>query len=294
VADGLYDRATLLTRMGAWQCDLATERLTWTAGVFDLFGLPHDNEICRGDTVAMYAEDSREEMERLRADAIACHRGFSMDARIVRADGTIRWMRLTADVVVRQGQAVQLYGMKQDITEEYLRWEAIRRMAEQDALTGLASRGLFQTRFLNASSTAPGIVPLGALVLFDVDGFKQVNDRWGHVAGDACLAAVARRLTLGFPKALMIARIGGDEFAVLLPAGTAPHALKRLIEKQIAHLSGPIFWQGKLLKVTASAGVATPPSPMIYDAGAMFAAADKALYGAKQAGRDRVQTAPAC
>ncbi len=299
----LIERALALAGIGAWSCDLADSSLLWTAGVYDLFGLPADSRVDRRETVAMYAEESRETMERARAQAIADAgtsgdptRGrFSIDAEIVRTDGARRWMRLTGDVVVEGGRARRLYGLKQDITEEKLRWEAMRQLAEHDALTALASRAVFQSRFLDAPAggrflDAPtggsGIAPLGALILFDVDGFKQVNDRFGHAAGDLCLRVVAERLAAGFPDAPMIARIGGDEFAVLVGAETLGAALELRLAAALADLRMPIAWAGEILRVGASAGIAVAGDTYDYDAEAMFAVADAALYAAKTAGRN--------
>ena len=290
----LIERALALAGMGAWSCDLANSSLLWTAGIYDLFGLPEGTRVDRRETVAMYAEESRETMEQLRAQAIAdagtsgdAKRGrFSVDAEIVRTDGTRRWMRLTGDVVVEGGRARRLYGLKQDITDEKLRWEAMRQLAEHDALTGLASRAVFQSRFLDAPPGGSGLAPLGALILFDVDGFKQVNDRLGHAAGDACLRVVAERLAAGFPDAPMIARIGGDEFAVLVGAETLGAALELRLAAALADLRMPIVWAGEILRVGASAGIAAAGDAYAYDAEAMFAVADAALYAAKTAGRN--------
>lgn len=290
--DGAFDKAALIERAltlagaGAWTCDLTDSSLRWTGGIYDLFGLPADTPIDRRETVAMYAEESRAMMTRLRASAIAGGGRFSLDAEIVRADGTRRWMRLTGDVVIEDGRARRLYGLKQDITEEKLRWEAMRRLAEHDALTGLASRAVFQSRFLDAPVSNAGLAPLGALILFDVDGFKQVNDRFGHAAGDACLRVVAERLAVGFPDAPMIARIGGDEFAVLVGAETSGAALERRLAAALADLRMPIAWAGEILRVGASAGIAVADDTYAYDAEAMFTVADAALYAAKTAGRN--------
>jgi len=285
----LLDRASALAGIGAWQCDLRTDALTWTAGVFDLFGLSREAPLARQDTVAMYEEESGEAMQRLRSHAIARQGRFSLDAQIVRPDGERRWMRLTGATRSAQGRVTHLYGLKQDITAERERWEALRRLAEQDALTGLAGRHLFQSRFLDADAAAVSLAPLGALLLFDVDGFKQVNDTWGHAAGDACLRAVSERLRAGFPDALMIARIGGDEFAVLTTAAYPAASLERVAEQQLARLAQPIVWQGELLSVSASAGIAIADDPYAYDAEYLFTMADAALYSAKRTGRNRAR-----
>jgi PAS domain-containing protein len=102
----------------AWRCDLADDSLTWSPGVFELFGLPRGSRIDRREVVAMYCGESRDLLERLRTEAIARLRSFTFEARVRRADGALRWMRLTADVAVRGGRATHLYGTKQDITAE--------------------------------------------------------------------------------------------------------------------------------------------------------------------------------
>lgn len=102
----------------AWRCDLSDDSLTWSAGVFDLFGIPHGARIDRRETVAMYDEESRDLLGRLRSHAIATCGSFTFEARIQRLDGEWRWMRVTADVAASNGRARYLYGMKQDITAE--------------------------------------------------------------------------------------------------------------------------------------------------------------------------------
>jgi PAS domain S-box-containing protein len=104
-----------------WECDLATNALRWSPGVFDLFGIPRGTPVERGDIVAMYCDESHEELERLRSEAIAQCGSFTFEARIRRRDGALRWMRVTADVVVQDGRAVRLYGLKEDITHEMAR-----------------------------------------------------------------------------------------------------------------------------------------------------------------------------
>lgn len=287
-AASLMERAAALAGIGAWACDLTDDTLSWTPGTYDLFGLPHDRRLDRRDAVAMYAGESREALERLRAEAIAHRRPFTLDAQIIRADGALRWMRLTADLVCDGRRPVQLYGLKQDITEQKAHSDMMRRLAEQDPLTGLASRRLFQTHFLDRATPQ---TPLGALILFDVDGFKQINDRHGHAAGDACLQAIADRLCAGFSDALMVARIGGDEFAVLTPPSIEPELLDERVARTLARLAMPIYWRGNLLRVSASAGMAEVNNPLAFDAEALFAAADAALYAAKHAGRNRVRRA---
>lgn len=287
----LLARAAALAGFGAWECDLATSRLTWTAGVYDLFGFDPGRPVDRAETVALYHEECRVVMERVRADAIARGTSFRIDVRIQRTDGEQRWMRLAGDVIRDHGRAVRMYGMKQDITAERAQWDALRRLAEHDPLTGLHSRAVYQSRFLDAPRADPVLRPLGALVLIDVDGFKQVNDRHGHMAGDACLKAAGERLAACFTDALLIARVGGDEFAVLTGTNLSVMAVERRIGRFLHRLSEPVPWQDGLLHIGASAGMAMVDDPCCYDAQALYAAADTALYAAKAGGRNTFRKA---
>lgn len=110
-----------LALAASWRCDLSDDSLTWSAGVFDLFGIPPGTKIDRREIVEMYDGESREQLERLRAEAIASCGSFTFEARIHRRDGAMRWMRVTADVAAKDGRATHLYGLKQDITDEMSR-----------------------------------------------------------------------------------------------------------------------------------------------------------------------------
>lgn len=114
----MYERSSALARIGVWECDLATEALTWTDGVYDLFELPRGSPLERARIVALYDEESRREMERLRAAAISDGGSFALDIRIRTAKGNERWLRLTADIERENGVSVRIFGTKQDITDE--------------------------------------------------------------------------------------------------------------------------------------------------------------------------------
>ncbi len=277
----LYDHAASLVSMGAWSCDLASERLSWTDGVFDIFGLSTEQALDRRATVELYSEESRERLERKRVQAIETGAGFTLDANIVRPDGVERWIRITAATRTDNGRARTLYGMKQDITEDHVRWEALRAQAECDPLTGVANRSRFQ-RFLNQPMDEPASGRTGVLILFDMDDFKLVNDSWGHAAGDACLIAFARRLREAFRQAHLVSRIGGDEFAVLLPLSGSRRDMEGAIHALIGDLLTPVPWKGGLLPLSVSVGLAFASRERPLDPQELFIAADEALYNDKK------------
>jgi PAS domain-containing protein len=104
--------ALSLHHAGCWECDLANDSLTWSGGVYDIFGLPRDADISRDECVGYYREECRAKMERLRANAIRHRRGFTVDVEIRPVTGQSRWMRLIAAPVCVEGRPVRLHGLK--------------------------------------------------------------------------------------------------------------------------------------------------------------------------------------
>jgi PAS domain-containing protein len=117
---GMDGDALAAQGIGLWDCELADSQLSWTTGVYDLFGLPRGAALSRPETVALYEEFSRARMERLRAYAIRHRRGFTLDAELRPASGGPRWMRLIAAPVCEGARVVRLHGIKQDVTPLYL------------------------------------------------------------------------------------------------------------------------------------------------------------------------------
>lgn len=105
----------------AWQCELGSDALRWSPGVYALFGLPVGAALRREDIVAMYCSESQRRLEALRSAAIAELGSFTFEARIIRPDGRLRWIRVTADIECRGGNPACLYGLKEDITAEVAR-----------------------------------------------------------------------------------------------------------------------------------------------------------------------------
>jgi PAS domain S-box-containing protein len=110
----------LMPIQARWQCDLSDDSLSWSDGVYDLFGLERGAPVTREAVVAMYSAESREELRRLREVAIAERGSFTFEAKIRRPDGQLRWMRVTADVAVEDGVPRYLYGTKIDVTDEII------------------------------------------------------------------------------------------------------------------------------------------------------------------------------
>ena len=114
----MYDRVSTLGKIGIWECDLLTEELTWTSAVYALFDLPDGSVVNRAETLDRYEPNSRREMMRKRAQAIATCSSFTVDVAIRTRSNNSRWIRITGDVEQENGRAVRIFGTKQDITKE--------------------------------------------------------------------------------------------------------------------------------------------------------------------------------
>jgi diguanylate cyclase (GGDEF)-like protein len=279
----IFERASATARLGMWGCDLSTERLEWSHGTYDLFDIARDSPLVRQQTLACYPPESLKTLEAIRSRAIAERNNFSLDAEIVTAKGVRRWIRITAVVECAGNRPIRLFGLKQDITEEKLKSERMRYLAERDELTGLANRRRFNAQ-LSAIYEAPGRAQDGgALLLVDLDGFKEVNDSLGHAAGDDCLKETAQRLSQVCPQAIAVARIGGDEFAVLLGPLTDARRAGVVAAEIVRTMTRPVDCRGRRFTIGASVGIAmaggcTPTE--------LFKHADAALYRAKAEGRN--------
>lgn len=277
--------------MGAWSCDLATEELSWSDGVFDLFGFARNGPIDRREVLTHYGEESRDLLERLRSEAIASCGIFSMDAQIIRADGEERWMRLTGATRVAHGRPVELYGTKQDITEDRALQEQMRQTGGSDTLAGLASRSQFVTEFLDCPIGRSPLAPLGALLLIDLDKYAGINHSLRLGATEGSLGIFAQRLVSAFPDAAMVTLIGHTKFAVLLPRSRSKRALGKRVYNRLSRVLAPVPWRGQMIAIDASAGMAFADHPWTFDADAMFAAANSALCEAKPGGNERLRYA---
>jgi diguanylate cyclase (GGDEF)-like protein len=150
-------------------------------------------------------------------------------------------------------------------------------------MTGLANRSQFQSRLAQSREHGGEGKPIGALLLVDLDGFKQVNDTFGHAVGDECLKETAMRLARVCRDAELVARIGGDEFAVLAAAHLDRDAIERLAAEIVEIVGRPVDLCGRSFKIGASVGIALAEGREPSD---LFKQADTALYAAKAGGRN--------
>lgn len=213
--------------------------------------------------------------------------GYTLEKRYVCKDGRIVWGNLAVTVVRGEdGQPEFLVALIEDITTRRHQQEEITFQAFHDALTGLPNRMLFSDRLDQAIVKARRDQTAMALIFLDLDHFKEVNDALGHAAGDGVLQEVARRLRGCVRSSDTVARIGGDEFTVLLPVVDGPKGAIQVARKLLQTVPVTLMIDGKPLTVTTSIGISLYPDHA-QDAETLIKRADQAMYTAKQNGKNR-------
>ena len=228
-----------------------------------------------------------DEMTRLRSEAIA-QRGGTFDLVLMRKNGERFEAQVTAQAALDpDGELVGFVSTIRDVSVLRRQQRELERLARTDSLTGLANRRVLQEALLHERALAARSGEPLALILIDIDRFKDINDRHGHPAGDAVLTEVAHRLGATTRSGELLARVGGEEFAWVLPRTTVEGALNVAERARRAISAEPFAGVGH---VTISAGVsALTGSACEHEQ--LYRLADRALYEAKRGGRNRVVVA---
>lgn len=207
---------------------------------------------------------------------------------ITRKGQTRYYQGSLASILDRQKKLVGYVLMLQDISERREQERIIHHMAYHDALTGLPNRVLLSDRLDQALASVKRNSAAGALMMLDLDRFKDINDSLGHSTGDALLKEVAKRLADILRKSDTVSRMGGDEFVLLLPTIANSESSSLIAGKIVRAFRKPFFCDGHTLKVTTSIGIANFPEDG-EDIETILKNADIALYRVKETGRNNFQ-----
>ncbi len=264
----------------------------WNESVERLTGYGRDAIEGRSHSL-FYPNDERSEERALERLQEADLSGWSLDEGWrIRADGTRFWGSCLIAPLHGPDETASLeraYSLIiRDVSERREATEALRRSVSCDHLTGLANRrAFFEAGALELQRWARAPRPL-AVVMIDADHFKRVNDVHGHAAGDAVLRHLAAGLSATFRSQDEVARLGGEEFIVLLP-GTTQEGAANVAERLCRHIAAQtVMVDGVAIRYTVSAGVATMDNG-VDGLDALIQRADQAMYAAKAGGRNRVE-----
>jgi diguanylate cyclase (GGDEF)-like protein/PAS domain S-box-containing protein len=210
----------------------------------------------------------------------------AFETRLYRKDRSVIWVSINARSV-RNGTGAILYyeGTIENITERKEAEETIRRLAYHDALTELPNRPLFNDRLALAMSNADRKKEKVAVMLLDLDKFKDINDTLGHNVGDLLLQSVSHRLMELLRKSDTVARMGGDEFLIMIPEIEKIDYADSVAMKILENFCEPFMLDGHNIRITTSVGVAIYPRDG-KDVETLVKMADIAMYEAKKMGRN--------
>ncbi|MCS7050568.1 MAG: diguanylate cyclase, partial [Thermomicrobium sp.] len=183
----------------------------------------------------------------------------------------------------RSEEIIGVIGIAFDMTDQVLARQQLERLATTDSLTGLANRTLLVSHLARSSEAGRPF----ATLLVDLDGFKQVNDTLGHLAGDALLREVATRLQRAVRRGDLVGRLGGDEF-VVIASGCDRDSARELAGRLLVALSQPFRIEGKTIMLGASIGIAVCSAGESCEPEELLRQADLALYAAKRRGKGRL------
>ncbi|RZA28413.1 MAG: diguanylate cyclase [Proteobacteria bacterium] len=224
--------AQRLAQFGSWSFDPVGHAVVWSEETYRIFGLdPKQQAVGGADFRALVHEEDRERYLHLIEKALGEGQEFNTEYRISTPSGGVRWVHALAQPIPRlAGDGPILQGMVMDITQRKTNEDQIRQLAHFDVLTGLPNRNLLMQLLHHAVAKAQRGTPL-AVLFIDLDGFKAVNDWFGHEVGDALLAAFAQRLSRSLRLSDTAARLGGDEFVVVIDDFTTRSDIETVAER---------------------------------------------------------------
>ena len=281
-ADERIRRILEAASVGIWECDLSSGKVAWVGDLHALFGRsPESFDGTLHGFLALVHPEDHVRLSQAIEEALGRGGLYEAEVRTIWPDGRVRWLGERGRVLQdASGQPTHILGMVQDITERKAIEESLLLQALHDPLTGLPHRILLRERVEQALNQRPDGTQT-ALFVLDLDGFKDVNDRFGHPAGDEVLRDVASRWRALIRRGETLARLGGDEFAVLAPRVPSPEAATHIAVRLVGQLETPCVVEGGSVSVGVSIGIAFYPDHG-QDFDRLLSCADQAMYQAKR------------
>jgi diguanylate cyclase (GGDEF)-like protein len=292
--------AQALGKTAMWRMPLASKALELSAEAYALLGYDYSRKeeyldrIDMADAAdggthmrALCIGDSYDKLMDANRRAVTTGESQTVDLTVRRGDGGL------ADISIRikrqhdaHGKPTALFGTIQDVSDQREAERQLEHLAYYDHLTGLANRALCTRKLKALCATAPQRGNTFALVLLDLDDFKEINDGLGHQAGDAFLCEVARRVSQIAGPRNLTARLGGDEFALLIETAQTREDVEEMVGQILQSIAIPVNVGTADAGGGASAGICMIPDDTT-DPEEALRFADLALYEAKNAGRNR-------
>lgn len=280
-----------ITDSSLWSLDFKTQHVRFTNNLSGVsLGLSTNNEVPLRVILRIFHPQDRKRLIRyMRSYDLNTGRSIRIESRILEQDSRYKWLEIIANISFdTNNRPVQCAGIAIDISSRKMVEAKLRKEASTDPLTKIFNRRMFQLKFRELVDESERTEEPISLFMLDIDFFKQVNDKWGHDCGDKILVHMVAVVSKMLRQYDVFARIGGEEFVVLLPGIATKQAVKigNRIRRAIAEL--PYIFKGIPIQISVSIGCVTCHGEKSTNIDELFLAADKALFSAKEGGRNKL------
>ncbi|WP_147393261.1 putative bifunctional diguanylate cyclase/phosphodiesterase [Oceaniradius stylonematis] len=270
-----------VSRIGAWRWAVGDGHISMSDEIYRILGAPIGAPMTPEMSKRPFAPKSRAVFQAAIAEAIRHQQPFDLILELDASASAHRWARVIGEPEVVDGRTARLFGTFQDVTEQREQELKMRHLALTDALTGIANRAAFNEKLDEVAEKAARSGRSFLLCVIDLNRFKQVNDQYGHDVGDQVLVRFADQFGSALPQHWFFARMGGDEFAVLIGDGHRSIELTSAVDTLYEALQHEVEIADVNVTVQATAGYTVAPTHGT-DVQALLRRADLALYDGKR------------
>ncbi|MDP3088321.1 MAG: diguanylate cyclase [Methylotenera sp.] len=277
---------------GVWDWDIKNDVAHFSNRYKEMFGFSDSdiNTSIREWNSRIHPEDAKSMSDAVNSYLTGKSEKYINEHRVICKDKSIKWV-LSRGMIIkrdRNGEPLRMVGTHTDITERKLLEKRLENLAHFDALANIPNRTLFNDRLKLALAYAKREKKQLAVMFIDLDLFKEINDLYGHETGDIVLKKVSRQLVSCVRESDTVARMGGDEFVVLLPIIDNETDVILVADKILDSVAKPIKVEKLNLHVTCSIGIAIYPQHG-KDEKLLVINADMAMYQAKKGGKNQAK-----
>lgn len=285
----LLSQTARISKTGAWSLDTNTLITEWSSETYAIHELTTNEPPSLDDAISFYPEYERAELVKKIVKCVDHGIPFEIECDFITALGNKRRVRCFGEIEYSEDGTRCLIGIIKDITDEHENAKRLWDAAHVDALTGIANRLAFQHKLDSLAERSSDDDDNFKMLLIDLDGFKDINDSFGHLAGDKILCSIAKRIEDTIPENAICARLGGDEFAVLMGVQNEMLKPEDLASELIEVINLPVPYEGHEISVGVSIGISLTYQET-RSCEEFQQQADLALYHAKQIGRGVYET----
>lgn len=276
----IFAQAEKVAKIGSWEMNIETGKMAYSDESYAILERPDAPVWQLEDALDIYDPGDLSIVKTALAKAISTQGSAQAEAHILTPSGQKKRIKVIGEYMhATLENPARLVGIMQDVTEAYHAQKALERAADFDSLTNLLNRNAFDRHLSQKFGEHRRSGRDFFALLLDLDGFKDINDTFGHLVGDVVLREVSERIVDVVPNDAIVARWGGDEFAVITPLGTSEEEATAIGESLIIAISQEVDISGRKIAITATCGLARSGETVV--ARELLRRADLALYHGK-------------